>query len=162
MTELEIISIAHIWRDFVELILIFDIYDIWSTIKIQIWKISKHIVKGKKTNNRIADIMLTASHCLLNDQIKTSQNCETALTSQFGPLYSSWSWSLGLGSHFGVPSLLLAQSFPVFVMVVFIVVVLFVSSDRSSCSDDGLLYIRAHFFRFSLSPLMQLMLQVSL
>ena len=34
---------------------------------------------------------------------------------------------------------------------------MFVSSDRSSCSDDGLLYIRAHFFRFSLSPLMQLM-----
>ena len=40
-----------------------------------------------------------------------------------------------------------------------------VSSDRSSCSDDGLLYISihpGHFFRFSLSPLMQLMLQVSL
>ena len=41
---------------------------------------------------------------------------------------------------------------------------LFVSSDRSSCSDDGLLYIylyiQGHFFRFSLSPLMQLMLQV--
>ena len=37
-----------------------------------------------------------------------------------------------------------------------------ISSDRSSCTDDGLLYIRAHFFRFSLSPLMQLMLQVSL
>ena len=31
-----------------------------------------------------------------------------------------------------------------------------VSSDRSSYTDDGLLYIRAHFFRFSLSPLMQL------
>ena len=40
----------------------------------------------------------------------------------------------------------------------------FISSDRSSCSDDGLLYIylSTHFFRFSLSPLMQLMLQVSL
>ena len=40
----------------------------------------------------------------------------------------------------------------------------FVSSDRSSYSDDGLLYIytSGHFFRFSLSPLMQLMLQVSL
>ena len=39
----------------------------------------------------------------------------------------------------------------------------FVSSDRSSCNDDGLLYIQNHnFFRFSLSPLMQLMLQVSL
>ena len=41
----------------------------------------------------------------------------------------------------------------------------FISSGRSSCSDDGLLYIRGgstHFFRFSLSPLMQLMLQVSL
>ena len=42
-----------------------------------------------------------------------------------------------------------------------------ISSDRSSCSDDGLLYIRgssggSNFFRFSLSPLMQLMLQVSL
>ena len=35
----------------------------------------------------------------------------------------------------------------------------FISSDRSSYSDDGLLYIRgsAHFFRFSLSPLMQLL-----
>ena len=41
---------------------------------------------------------------------------------------------------------------------------IFVSSDRSSCTDDGLLsiYISAHFFRFSLSPLMQLMLRVSL
>ena len=39
-----------------------------------------------------------------------------------------------------------------------------ISSDRSSYSDNGLLYIRAqrNFFRFSLSPLMQLMLQVSL
>ena len=41
-----------------------------------------------------------------------------------------------------------------------------VSSVRSSCSDDGLLYIRSsgrgNFFRFSLSPLIQLMLQVSL
>ena len=43
-------------------------------------------------------------------------------------------------------------------------VTVIVSSDRSSCSDDGLLYIylSGHFFRFSLSPLMQLMLQVSL
>ena len=40
--------------------------------------------------------------------------------------------------------------------------ILFVSSDRSSYSDNGLLYIRGNFFRFSLSPLMQLMLQVSL
>ena len=43
--------------------------------------------------------------------------------------------------------------------------VVVVSSDRSSCSDDGLLYIHprsGNFFRFSLSPLMQLMLQVSL
>ena len=40
----------------------------------------------------------------------------------------------------------------------------FVSSDRSSYSDGGLSYIRGdgNFFRFSLSPLMQLMLQVSL
>ena len=39
----------------------------------------------------------------------------------------------------------------------------FVSSNRSSCSDDGLVYIQqGHFLRFSLSPLMQLMLQVSL
>ena len=40
----------------------------------------------------------------------------------------------------------------------------FVSFDRSSYSDDGQLYIRgsSHFFRFSLSPLIQLMLQVSL
>ena len=42
-----------------------------------------------------------------------------------------------------------------------------VSSNRSSFSDDGLLYIRggsssSHLFRFSLSTLMQLMLQVSL
>ena len=35
----------------------------------------------------------------------------------------------------------------------------FVSSDRSSYSDDGLLYIRgSQFFRFSLSPLMHMML----
>ena len=38
---------------------------------------------------------------------------------------------------------------------------IFVSSDRSSCSDDGLLYI-VQVFEFWLSPLMQLMLQVSL
>ena len=39
----------------------------------------------------------------------------------------------------------------------------FVSSVRSSYTDDGLLYIRgSQFFRFSLSPLIQLMLQVSL
>ena len=39
----------------------------------------------------------------------------------------------------------------------------FVSSDRSSCSDNGLLYIRSgNFFRFSFSPSMQLMLQVTL
>ena len=38
-----------------------------------------------------------------------------------------------------------------------------VSSDRSSCTDDGPRYIRGgNFFRFSLNPLMQLMLQVSL
>ena len=37
-----------------------------------------------------------------------------------------------------------------------------ISSDRSSYSDDGLVYIRGNFFRFSLNPLMQLMLQVSL
>ena len=40
----------------------------------------------------------------------------------------------------------------------FIVVV---SSDRSSYSDDGLLY-NIQLFEFSLSPLMQLMLQLSL
>jgi len=45
---------------------------------------------------------------------------------------------------------------------------LFVCSDRSSYSDDVLLYIcggsssSRNFFRFPLSPLMQLMLQVSL
>ena len=42
---------------------------------------------------------------------------------------------------------------------------LIVSSDRSSSSDDVLLYIypsSSHFFSFSLSPLMQLMLQMSL
>ena len=38
------------------------------------------------------------------------------------------------------------------------------SSDRSSYCDNGLLYISgsSNFFRFSLSPLMQLMVQVSL
>ena len=44
-------------------------------------------------------------------------------------------------------------------------VVTFISSVRSSYSDDGLLYIRhsgGNFFRFSLSPLIQLMLQLSL
>ena len=39
---------------------------------------------------------------------------------------------------------------------------LVVSSVRSSSSDDGLLYIQGNFFRFSLSPLIQLMLKVSL
>ena len=41
----------------------------------------------------------------------------------------------------------------------------FVSSDRSSYSEDGLLYVRIYtvqLFEFALSPLMQLMLQVSL
>ena len=38
---------------------------------------------------------------------------------------------------------------------------LIISSDRSSCSDDGLLYT-VQLFEFSLSLLMQLMLQVSL
>ena len=37
-----------------------------------------------------------------------------------------------------------------------------VSSNRSSCTDGDLLYIYPPTFRFSLSPLMQLMLQVSL
>ena len=38
-----------------------------------------------------------------------------------------------------------------------------ISSDRSSYSDDVLLHIHpGHFFGFSLSPLMQLMLQMSI
>ena len=51
------------------------------------------------------------------------------------------------------------------IIVIFAMVSMIISSDRSSYSDDGLLYIhgsRSNFFRFSLSPLMQLMLQVSL
>ena len=40
---------------------------------------------------------------------------------------------------------------------------IFISSDRSSYSDDVLLHIHpGHFFGFSLSPLMQLMLQMSI
>ena len=56
--------------------------------------------------------------------------------------------------------------FDIVIIIVIIVKVInpiIISSDKSSCTDDGLLYVYpGHFFRFSLSPLMQLMLQVSL
>ena len=72
-------------------------------------------------------------------------------------------------SIYFAPTSWLIQDFTLLTNIVIIITIIItliiktiISSNRSSYSDDGLLYVPSHFFRFSLSPLMQLMLKVSL
>ena len=68
-------------------------------------------------------------------------------------------------SIYFAPTSWLIQDFTLLTNIMIIITLIIktiISSNRSSYSDDGLLYVPSHFFRFSLSPLMRLMLQVSL